>query len=75
MGEVAGLGAYQEVLAHSEPMELFGFSCHVLTLEGLLAAKRAAGRPKDALLVAELEALLALRHGANDKGYTRERQL
>ncbi len=72
IGEVAGLGTYEEVLAYSEPMELFGFVCHVLTLEGLLKAKRAAGRPKDMLLIRELEALLALRRTASDEGCTHE---
>lgn len=64
IGEVAGLGAYDSVLAHSEPLELFGLTCSVLTLEGLLKAKRASGRPRDLLLIPELEALLALRRKA-----------
>lgn len=34
---------------------------HVLSLEGLLKAKRAAGRPKDLAGIKELEALLELR--------------
>ena len=64
IGEVAGLGTYDLVLAHSEPLELFEFTCPVLTLEGLLKAKRATGRPRDVLLIPELEALLALRRRA-----------
>jgi predicted nucleotidyltransferase len=61
LGEVAGLGSYEQVLAASEEMELYGMAVHVLTLEGLIAAKRAAGRPRDLEHLLELEALLELR--------------
>lgn len=57
LGEVAGLGDYAATLAASKPVELFGMSFDVLTLEALIASKRAAGRPKDLLLLPELEAL------------------
>lgn len=60
-GEVAGLGSYGEVLAHSEVTELYDMSVQVLTLEGLIKAKRAAGRPRDYEHLIELEALLELR--------------
>lgn len=61
LGEVAGLGSYEEVLAHSEVTELYERSVRVLTLEGLIKAKRAAGRPRDHEHLIELEALLELR--------------
>ncbi|MFQ5856748.1 MAG: nucleotidyltransferase [Anaerolineae bacterium] len=61
LGEVTGLGSYEQVLAASEEMELYGMSVHVLTLEGLIAAKQAAGRPRDLEHLLELEALLELR--------------
>ena len=57
LGEVAGLGDYTATLAASEPVELFGMNFDVLTLEALIASKRAAGRPKDLLVLPELEAL------------------
>lgn len=47
LGEVAGLGSYEQVLTSSEVLELYGMSVHVLTLEGLIAAKHAAGQPRD----------------------------
>jgi hypothetical protein len=34
----------------------------VLSLEGLILAKRASGRPKDLIALPELEALLEARH-------------
>jgi predicted nucleotidyltransferase len=61
LGEVTGMGGYETVVAFSEEMEIFGFSCKVLTLEGLIQAKRAVGRAKDLKLLPELEALLEIR--------------
>jgi len=36
---------------------MFGGHCHCLSLEQLIRAKRAAGRPKDLEVLAELESL------------------
>lgn len=60
-GEVTGLGGYEEAVAFSEEMEIFGIRCKVLTLEGLIKTKQAAGRAKDLRLLPELEALLEIR--------------
>lgn len=60
LGEVLGLGVYEAVYAVSEEIEVYGLPCSVLTLEGLIRAKRAAGRPKDLRALYELEALLVL---------------
>ena len=57
LGEVAGIGDYDAAFAASQPVELFGFSFDVLTLEALIISKRAAGRPKDIQALPELEAL------------------
>lgn len=57
LGEVAGVGNYEEVLKSSEYKELFGLRVRVLTIDGLIKAKRAAGRTKDLLVLPELEAL------------------
>lgn len=61
LGEVSGLGEYEAVQAASEALTLYDFPVRVLTLEGLIAAKRAANRPKDREAIIELEALLELR--------------
>lgn len=57
MGEVAGIGMYDSVRQASIIVELYGIECAVLSLEKLIEAKRAAGRPKDKLILPELEAL------------------
>jgi predicted nucleotidyltransferase len=58
LAEVSGLGNFQEVLAESNSLVLFGFEVQVLSIEGLIKAKTAAGREKD---VPGLKILHALR--------------
>ena len=60
IGEVVGLGQYSPVRAASITLDLFGRSCRVLSLEGLIQAKRATGRSRDAAALRELEALREL---------------
>lgn len=57
LGEVAGIGDYEAVKKESTLMMLYKCEVRVLTLEGLINAKRAAGRTKDLLVLPELEAL------------------
>ena len=60
-GEVIGFGSFSEVVKDAEELSLFGFTVRILTLNGLIRAKRAAGRRKDLTIVPELEALRELR--------------
>jgi len=57
LGEVAGVGTYSEVKLMSDIFELYGYDVQVLSISGLIKAKRAAGRTKDLLVLPELEAL------------------
>lgn len=57
IGEVTGVGDYPAVATASMPVELFMRTYAVLTLDALIASKRAAGRPKDLQVLPELEAL------------------
>lgn len=57
IGEVAGVGGYAEAAVASMPVHLFGRQYAVLTLDALIASKRAAGRAKDLQVLPELEAL------------------
>ena len=61
LGEVAGVGSYDAFAGHTIEVELFGQSCKCVDLPTLIAAKVAAGRPKDLEAIAELRALLAER--------------
>ncbi len=56
-GEITGGGSYDALLPHSIPVPVFGIQSRCLTLERLIAVKRAAGRPKDLDAIAELEAI------------------
>jgi predicted nucleotidyltransferase len=57
LGEIVGGGGYDDLLAHSVEIELFGRGYRCLDLPTLIRTKRAAGRPRDLEAIAELEAL------------------
>ena len=58
LGEVAGGGTYEDLLPHSDVIEVFDVKLRRVGLEKLIDLKRAAGRVKDLEVLAELEALL-----------------
>jgi hypothetical protein len=58
LGEVAGIGSYEDAAPHASAMVLDGkHESLVLDLDWLIRSKRAAGRPKDLEVLAELELL------------------
>ena len=57
LGEVRGVGVYNDVLDGSVTFELFGHQFAVIDIGKLIVAKRAAGRPKDLIALPELEAI------------------
>jgi hypothetical protein len=57
LGEVAGLGTYEQVLQHSITHQTSYGEFQVLTLDALIAAKEAAGREKDLFAVRLLRGL------------------
>jgi hypothetical protein len=57
LAEVPGIGLYEQVLAQSEERTVGGLAIRVLSLNGLIAAKKAAGREKDRYDLLELEDL------------------
>lgn len=61
LGEVAGLGTFEDVKATSDLMEVGGICCHVLSLPGLIKSKTAAGRSRDLYVLPELKALEELK--------------
>lgn len=58
LAEVPGVGSFPEVLAVSVEVDAFDRRLRTLDLPSLIRAKKAAGRPKDLLVLPELEALL-----------------
>ena len=65
LGEVTGGGGFDDLLPFTETVTLYGSQCRCVTLEKLIDLKRAAGRPKDNEILAELEALLQERASGN----------
>src|SRR5690606_31605009 len=61
LGDITGGGGYDGLLAHSTTTRVFGLDVKVVSLDRLIHLKRAAGRPKDLEVIAELELLLAER--------------
>ena len=57
LGEVLGLGDFEEVRQQSEPIELDGFECQILRIDALIIAKKAMGRPKDIETIKQLEVI------------------
>jgi hypothetical protein len=58
LGEVQGVGGYEQVAADAVPMEVYGHRILVMSLSALQKAKRSAGRLKDLPDLAEIEKLL-----------------
>ncbi len=63
LGEVLGLGGFDQIKALSVAIDFPFGRCHVLTLDGLIKAKEAMGRPHDKLTVAQLKAIRERRQG------------
>jgi predicted nucleotidyltransferase len=67
-GEIPEGGRYEDLIPHTITITLFGATCRCLGLKRLIEVKRAAGRPRDLEVVAELEALLEEREGRSPGG-------
>jgi hypothetical protein len=57
LGEISGVGQFAAVSKMSKGMDIDGRVYQVLSLAGLIRAKKAAGRHKDLMSLPELEAL------------------
>ncbi len=64
LGELTGVGSFQAVLEQSLEVALFGTTFRFINLEALIRSKRAAGRPKDFEVIAELETIREERNHA-----------
>ena len=67
LGEVQGIGIYNDCFSDSLEVELFGVPHRILSLKKLIEAKRSAGRTKDLLVLPELEAILQYQNATDDE--------
>jgi len=68
LGEITAGGSYDDLLDHSDEIQVFGRRCRCIRLDELIRVKRAAGRPKDYEAIAELERMLELIESKRDDG-------
>ena len=57
LGEITGGGNYEALAPSTTVIRAFDIECRLLNLDRLIEVKRAAGRPKDFEVVAELETI------------------
>jgi hypothetical protein len=57
LGDITGGGRYEDLLPNALTIQIFRRRTRLLDLPWLIRVKRAAGRPKDLEVIAELEAL------------------
>lgn len=62
-GEVPGIGTYEAAIADADTVEVYGYEIRLLSLNALERAKRAAGRRRDLLDLAEIAEIRKRRDG------------
>lgn len=67
-GDVAGVGAYDDLRRQARIEEVAGFEIRVASLDHLIAMKRAANRTKDKLMVEEYIAIADLARREEEQG-------
>jgi hypothetical protein len=70
MGQLSGVGGFNNLLAGAQIVRLHQQEIHIASLDAVIKSKKAAGRPKDLNAIPELEALKDLqasRESSKDK--------
>ena len=57
LGEITGLGKFEDLIDQTIEIELYGKKCSVLDIDALITSKKALGRPKDIQIILQLEAI------------------
>ena len=57
LGEILGVGSYDQVLTQSVAIQLPGGPCRILAIDTLIRAKQAMGRDKDRETILQLRAI------------------
>ncbi len=62
INHIDGVGSFERVRQDAIEIEIYGKNCKVISIDDLIACKKAIRRPKDLAVARELEALKALPH-------------
>ncbi len=57
LGQIKGIGNFEEVSKKTIEIEIFGYPCRILDIDSLIKAKEAMDRPKDKQVVLELQVI------------------
>ncbi|MBI2340673.1 MAG: nucleotidyltransferase [Deltaproteobacteria bacterium] len=57
INHVEGIGGYYDLLKNSKEIEMYGGTCHLISIEDLIKSKKALGRHRDMVTAMELEAI------------------
>jgi len=57
LGEILGVGGYEDVSAHAVAVEISGGVCRILSIDALIRAKEAMGRQRDREAALQLRAI------------------
>ena len=57
LGEILGVGSYEDVSAHTVAVEISGGFCRILSIDALIRAKEAMGRQRDREAALQLRAI------------------
>jgi hypothetical protein len=57
LGDLPEVSTFEQVKARANDMDVGGFTCPVIDIDMLIAAKRVAGRDKDFIAIDDLEAI------------------
>ena len=66
LGEITGIGKFEQVKQDATSISIYSINCLVVSLEKLIKAKQAAGRPKDLLILPELKGLLEIQQKSQE---------
>jgi len=57
LSRIEGLGDFGEVMRWAIPVRLWGRTCHILSIDGLIKSKQALSRTQDKLAILQLQAI------------------
>lgn len=57
LGEVSGVGSFNEIIGRAQTIEVYGKRVKIISLDDLIRAKQWLGRPKDLATVLELQVI------------------